>query len=737
MRHLLLVSMVLPWAACTPTECAPGDDPQDTACSVADTDTDTDSDADADSDADTDSDADADSDSDADADSDTDTGSGAPDADGDGYTTDTDCDDTDATISPGAAEQPYDGVDNDCDASTPDDDLDGDGYLEAVDCDDSDPLAWTGRAEIFDDGSDNDCDPATRDDQCQYQPALDFDPVVYATWDGSAVEPEYTRVMSTPMVADLSGDGVPDVIFTTYRRGSTSYWSSASEGGYVRVISGDDGRELHTFTAKRVMPNAGLAVGDVDGDGAVEVVAISADSELVVFSADGAVEQTIGGVVMGSWKADAPQLADLDQDGTPEVLVGLQAFDAAAGTLLWDAASTGCDRADNDGRHSIAVAADMDMGTLFSLELVTSDCVIHSGGGLMWGDSGAQRGFVGVGQFDADANLEIVVVSSGEVRVVDHDFSNTLWTHPIPGSSYGGPPVIGNFDGDPEPEIVVAGGAYLVVLDTGGQVLWQFAAADASSGVTGATAFDFDADGRHEIVYNDECFLRILDTQYPGTDARAVLYELPNTTWTISEYPVVADIDNDGNAEIVLPRNDDSGGSVQAGCSGWAGFDASTGVGDGIRLIEDVNDNWGPARRDWTQHAMLTDWGTRVSDDGGSGLSAPELAVTDMQPTGCPDLSIDVTIRNRGLLRVGPGVAVSVYRVDGATELLGTATTSVPLAPGASETVTVSWTAPGSAVGATLSLVAVVDDDGTGLGQHNECSEGNNSLDLDHVCSAP
>jgi len=85
-----------------------------------------------------------------------DTGS-VEDLDGDGYGVAQDCDDGNASVNPGAPEQPYDGLDNDCDSSTLDDDLDGDGFIAEEDCDDDNADAFPGGVEYCD-GADNDCD---------------------------------------------------------------------------------------------------------------------------------------------------------------------------------------------------------------------------------------------------------------------------------------------------------------------------------------------------------------------------------------------------------------------------------------------------------------------------------------------------------------------------------------------------------------------------------------------------
>ena len=78
------------------------------------------------------------------------------DQDGDTYQVSVDCDDTDATAYPGATEVWYDGVDQACDGGS-DYDQDGDGVDYPTDCNDTDATVTGPVAETLD-GQDNDCD---------------------------------------------------------------------------------------------------------------------------------------------------------------------------------------------------------------------------------------------------------------------------------------------------------------------------------------------------------------------------------------------------------------------------------------------------------------------------------------------------------------------------------------------------------------------------------------------------
>jgi hypothetical protein len=89
-------------------------------------------------------------------------------------------------------------------------------------------------------------------------------------------------------------------------------------------------------------------------------------------------------------------------------------------------------------------------------------------------------------------------------------------------------------------------------------------------------------------------------------DMGGVLMEIPYKSGTIIEYPTVADIDNDGSAEILVASN-----TLLFG--GTAPFT--------VRAVRDVDDRWVQARRIWNQHTYHV---TNVREDGTIPQHEPE-----------------------------------------------------------------------------------------------------------------
>jgi len=138
------------------------------------------------------------------------------DQDGDGFPADTDCDDADATVFPGAQDEPWDGVVTDCNDAD-EYDADGDGYDLDADCNDGNSAVNPGADEAWYDGVDQDCD-GNDDDQDADGVSVsvdcdDTDPAVLVDCDtGDGGDDTAPAVDTSPVddTDDDTDDGTPD-----------------------------------------------------------------------------------------------------------------------------------------------------------------------------------------------------------------------------------------------------------------------------------------------------------------------------------------------------------------------------------------------------------------------------------------------------------------------------------------------------------------------------------------------
>src|SRR5262249_47479755 len=113
---------------------------------------------------------------------------------------------------------------------------------------------------------------------------------------------------------------------------------------------------------------------------------------------------------------------------------------------------------------------------------------------------------------------------------------------------------------------------------------------DVSPGTTGSSVFDFDGDGAAEVIYNDECMLRV----YNGRDG-GILWSTPSTSLTGIDNPIAVDVDNDGHTELVVVSGDfvptpDAGSCTVANRHG-------------VYVYADPLNRWQRTRSVWNQHS--------------------------------------------------------------------------------------------------------------------------------------
>ena len=579
------------------------------------------------------------------------------------------------------------------------------------------------------------CLPQPTGPLCELRPeSVTFEPTVEWHWQGWSQDPRYRHVQSTPAIADVDADGFPEVVTVAY---------SGRDNNMLIMLNGENGSEnlMIPDSTYNVAWGTGAALGNLDGDTELEIVFMTSSRMLVVIEHDGT-EKWTADVSAGS-KQGYPAIANLDADPEAEVFVGGKWFDND-GTLMQDKGWLAC-----NGEWCMTAAADFnDDGRL---DIVSGNRVYNADGTLVWENTGAPDGFVAVADMTRDGRPDVVSISGGNARVLD-GVDGTVIFGPvgIPGGGTGGAPTVADFDGDGRPEFAAAGKGYYAVydLDCAGDpvsaefcaterddgILWTIEVQDLSSSVTGSSVFDFEGDGKAEVVYNDECHLYVLS----GADGSKLL-EMENSSRTAAEYPLVVDVDADGNSEFIVPANDDQ--IVRDGCA--------TGT-HGVLAFGDTNDKWVRTRQVWNQHTYHV---TNVEASGvipvaendswsGNGLNnyrqnvqgegvfnAPDLSVAGLSvnTSACPSsIGIHAQIANTGSLGVAGGVPVGFYRgTPPEGELLGFEETTVALLPGQSETLVLGFTPDSGDIG-PWDFFVTVDDEAAGLSLTLECGEDNN-----------
>ncbi len=619
----------------------------------------------------------------------------------------------------------------------------GDPCAEAIDC----PL------DAYCDDALGRCLPRG-EGRCEYFPEPGvITPEEQWAWTGSPVAPASIHVMMAPTVGDLDGDGMPEVVFNTYNA-TESYGGP----GVLRIARGDTGEEIRSVTSPVVCPEHGIALGDLDGDGAPEIVTMLSPctaGAIVALAPDGTEiwrsHLMDGSPFVGDFQFGAPAIADLEGDGRAEVVIGGAVLESD-GTLRFNVrGGAGSNCCSGVPRSPISAVYDMDGDP--ELEVVAGNAVWDPDGTVVWEDASLVDGFVAIADFYGDMVPDIVVVHQvpdgsgvGHVSIRRGTDGMVLFGPVVmPGGGRGGPPTVADFDGDGQPEIGVAGGGAYAVFDPDGpaEVLWQQPTQDTSSNITGSSVFDFDGDGTAEVVYNDECYMRI----YAGPDGR-VLAQIPQNSHTLIEYPLIVDADADGNAEIVFAAN-----AAVNRCAAIPGY---TGLQAGIRVFRDAADNWVGTRPVWNQHtyhitnvrrdlsiptAEQPNW-RRFNNfrQNPQSFDAPNLVPADLatDAVGCPTaLVLTATIRNHGAVAVGAGLSVSFYLGTPAApgRLLATELTTAPIPAGGRTTVSASVMLAMDELGRDLPWFVRADDVGDGTGRENECLEDDNALDALYSCT--
>jgi len=572
-------------------------------------------------------------------------------------------------------------------------------------------------------------------------------PVVKCKWTQEGVR-------MSPMVADLDGDKKPEIVFVT-------------QSGKLTVINGDTCAQVWQVKGS-YSQGSNPAIADLTGDKVPEIVVVDTSNKVVVYDNKGTKLATSpqAAKVHYSETSGGPAVANLDNKGVPEIVFAGMALRLESGKLntLYNVKVKGGYR----GIFSIVADVDLDGQP----EVVAGDTILD---GLTGKDETPATiaalnigGHTAVAQFDTKTpEPEIVLISShatnkGTIRIFHPVTGKVIFGPYTFGQRNGGPPTVADFDGDGQVEVAAAGYVGYALFDLECAVTplpahchspgfrWLKVTQDKSSGCTGSSVFDFNGDGKAEVVYRDECWLRV----YDGSTGK-VRFAHSVTSGTKMELPVVVDINSDGHANIVVSSDDYTSCAKEPELNLKHG-----GSTQGIFVFQDPKNLWMSSRSIWNQHSYHI---TNINDDATVPLKEknnwdswnnyrqnvqgmvqqedPAPDITSKKQTGVDPASDCVkawvllaNICNRGAKKAAAGIRGTFYKGDPRitkVKICTTTPTTKDLNPGECETVKCTWTNPPKG---KVDLWFWADDDGTSAcGSEVECKEKNNLFNIPKV----
>ena len=468
--------------------------------------------------------------------------------------------------------------------------------------------------------------------------------------DWSSGDNIYCRI--NPLVGDLDDDGIPEIVcfdMMGYNPSQTA----------AKTINVYDGRDKYLKAQINV---EGLVWAHGNGPyGLVKlpsreglIVTACKDSKLYAYNislANSGIPVWVSNANYNTGYNDfsvSIGFADFNGDGHPEVYVRDKIFNAETGVLL-ATAQGGTNEADsyshnshtNHNKLSCPLAFDICGDTRQELILGNEiyDVVITNPNGTTGNHVTLTKsitppngiindGHVQVADFNLDGHPDILISnrdaegSSGTVSFYVWDVFNNQTSLPIQlethftGKSV---PLIADFENDGLLELLIdcchendkGLRAYRFNPTTNGfSFLWSLPI-DEDSYSNSATLFDFNADGKNELVYTDNSFMRIYDlSTMPPTE----LSMIDCGEISIMQVPIVADVDDDGSAEIVVTGK--AGGYMQADTE--------------LKVFKSSTEPWRPARKVWNQYMYHV---TNVNED----LTIPNYCYNTATTFTAPD----------------------------------------------------------------------------------------------------
>ena len=293
-------------------------------------------------------------------------------------------------------------------------------------------------------------------------------------------------------------------------------------------------------------------IADIDGDGLIEILANKSETTFLL-------EQPEHGKFPTKqiWQADGiwgGTIEDTDLDGIPDIITR---HDATNSIWIFEP----------DGNNSFSIVAMLNNPTQGTNNLHTR---------------------FAIDDFDADGRIEILIGDSDSELFIYENFGDNIYRHTWTGELNGGIPSLfssGDLNADSIPEFVVGSKVWTTEFDlprqhwnftvftsngdNSYQVVWNQRIRELQDGFDGMTIADANNDGKKELCISVSPNFYLI--QHDGTSYQTIWHHPSSSTFN----PIVTDIDNDGNHDLIFNSNE-----------GLAVFNNTQSNGDVSRKVE-------------------------------------------------------------------------------------------------------------------------------------------------------